>query len=34
MMRADVVDLYEILKPKLGEQESKALLHFKEKICG
>jgi len=30
MMRADVVDLYELLKPKLGEQESKALLHFVE----
>lgn len=30
MMHADVVDLYELLKPKLGEQESKALLHFVE----
>lgn len=30
MPRANVVEVYELLKPKLGEQESKALLHFIE----
>lgn len=30
MPRADVVEIYELLRPKLGEEESKALLHFVE----
>ena len=29
-MRADAVEVYELLKPKLGEEESRALLRFVE----
>jgi len=30
MPRVDVVEVYELLKPKLGEEESRALLRFVE----
>ncbi|MFQ6016492.1 MAG: hypothetical protein ACE5NP_13740, partial [Anaerolineae bacterium] len=30
MLAADTVEIYELLKPKLGEQEAKSLLHFIE----
>ncbi|MFQ6058088.1 MAG: hypothetical protein ACE5MB_04295 [Anaerolineae bacterium] len=30
MLTADAVELYELLKPKIGEEEAKALLHFVE----
>ncbi|HID64620.1 MAG TPA: hypothetical protein EYP49_18035, partial [Anaerolineae bacterium] len=30
MLTADAVEVYELLKPKVGEQEAKSLLHFIE----
>ena len=34
MPRADVVEVYDLLKPKLGEEESRALLHFTDSRGG